>query len=83
MLTLLHMLNPLQTWNNLPEVDRSADTLASFKHLLTLDTSKVPKYYRCCEEIWNKSYLHVLEQNGCSKRDSQTLQKIQNEQPAL
>ena len=36
----------LQAWNNLPEVVRSADTLASFKHLLTRYASKVPTYYR-------------------------------------
>ena len=41
----------LQAWNNLPEIVRSADTLASFKPLLTFDTSKVPKYYRCGDII--------------------------------
>ena len=41
----------LQLWNILPVVVRSADTLASFKPLLTLDTSKVPKYYRCGDII--------------------------------
>ena len=35
----------LQALNNLPEAVCSADTLASFKHHLTLDTPKVPKYH--------------------------------------
>ena len=35
----------LQAWNNLPGAVRSADTLASFKDHLTLDTPKVAKYY--------------------------------------
>ena len=37
----------IQAWNNLPDSIRSADILAAFKHLLTLDTPKVPKYYFC------------------------------------
>ena len=35
----------IQAWNNLPDSIRSADTLATFKHLLTLDTPLVPNYY--------------------------------------
>ena len=33
----------IQAWNNLPDSVRSADTLAASKHLLTLDTLKIPK----------------------------------------
>ena len=33
----------IQAWNNLPDSIRSANTLATFKHLLTQDTPKVPK----------------------------------------
>ena len=35
----------IQAWNNLPDSIRSADTHATFKHLLTLETPKVLKYY--------------------------------------
>ena len=38
-----YLPSTLQPWNNLPEAVRSADTLASIKHVHTLDTPKVPK----------------------------------------
>ena len=38
--SILH--SALTAWNNLPEAVRSAETLTSFKQLLTLDTPKVP-----------------------------------------
>ena len=37
----------IQAWKTLSDSVRSADALATFKHLLTLDTPKVPKYYFC------------------------------------
>ena len=37
----------IQAWNNLADSVRSADNLAKFKHLLALDTPKVPNYYFC------------------------------------
>ena len=48
----------MQAWNNLPDSVRTADTLATFKHLLTLYTPKVPKYYFCCDKF-TKSYAHA------------------------
>ena len=35
----------IKAWNNLSVSVRSADNLASFEHIHTLDTPKVPKYY--------------------------------------
>ena len=54
----------LQTWNDLPEAVRSADTLAAFKHLLTLDTPKVPTYYDCDDRLDQIS--HTRLRNECS-----------------
>ena len=48
-----------QAWNNLPEAVRSADTLAAFKHLLTLDTPKVPKYYDCGDRLDQNSHTRL------------------------
>ena len=54
----------LQAWNNLPEAVRSADTLAAFKHLLTLDTPKVPTYYDCGDRL--DQILHTRLRTECS-----------------
>ena len=37
----------IKAWNNLPDLIRPADTLATCKHILTQDTPKVAKYYFC------------------------------------
>ena len=50
--------------NNLPDSIRSADTLATFKHLLTQDTPKVPKYYFCGERF--NQVLHTRLRTECS-----------------
>ena len=47
----------IQAWHTIPVSVRSAYTLASFKHLLTLDTPKVPKYY-CCGNRLNQG-VHI------------------------
>ena len=47
----------IQAWNNLPDLLRPAATLATFKHILTQDTHKVPKYY-CCGDRFNQ-VLHT------------------------
>ena len=49
----------LQAWNNLPEAVRSADTLGAFKHLLTLDTPKVPAYYDCGDRLDQISHTRL------------------------
>ena len=51
----------LQAWNNLPEAVRSADTLAAFKHVLTLDTPnpKVPTYYECGDRLDQISHTRL------------------------
>ena len=49
----------LQAWNNLPEAFRSADTLGAFKHLLTLDTPKVPAYYDCGDRLDQISHTRL------------------------
>ena len=54
----------LQAWNNLPEAVRSADTLAAFKHLLTLDTPKVPTYYDYGDRL--DQILHTRFRTECS-----------------
>ena len=54
----------LQAWINLPEAVRSADALASFKHLLILDTPKVPKYYHCGDRL--EQILHTRLRTECS-----------------
>ena len=54
----------IQAWNNLPDSVRYADTLATFKHLLTLDTPKVLIYYFCGDRF--KQVLHTRLQTECS-----------------
>ena len=54
----------IQAWNNLPDSIRSADTLATFKHLLTQDTPKVPKYYFCGDRFFQ--VLHTRLRTECS-----------------
>ena len=54
----------IQAWNNLPDSIRSADTLATFKHLLTQDTPKVPKYYFCGDRFYQ--VLHTRLRTECS-----------------
>ena len=54
----------VQAWNWLPGAVCSADTLASFKHHLTLDTPKVPKYYHCCDRL--ERILHTRLRTECS-----------------
>ena len=54
----------LQAWNNLPEAVQSADTLAAFKHFLTLDTPKVPTYYDCGDRL--DQILHTRLRTECS-----------------
>ena len=54
----------IQAWNNLPDSIRSADTLTTFKHLLTLDTPKVPKYYFCGDRF--NQVLHTRLRTECS-----------------
>ena len=54
----------IQAWNNLPDSVISADTLATFKHLLTLDTPKVPKYYFCDNRL--NHVLHIRLRTECS-----------------
>ena len=49
----------LQAWNNLPEAVRSADTLAAFKHLITLDTPKVSTYYDCGDRLDQISHTRL------------------------
>ena len=49
----------IQAWNNLPEAVRSADTLGAFKHLLTLDTTKVPAYYDCGDRLDQISHTRL------------------------
>ena len=41
------LLSTIQAWKSLSDSVRSADALATFKHLLTLDTPKVPTLYFC------------------------------------
>ena len=57
------LLSSLQAWINLPKAVRSADTLASFKHLLTPDTSKVPKYHYCGDRL--EQILHTRLRTEC------------------
>ena len=54
----------LQAWNNLPESVRPADTLAAFKHFLTLDTPKVPTYYDCGDRL--DQILHTRLRTECN-----------------
>ena len=54
----------IQAWNNLPDSIRSADTLATFKYLLTQDTPKVPKYYFCGNRF--NQVLHTRLRTECS-----------------
>ena len=54
----------IQACNNLPDSTRSADTPATFKHLLTLDTPKVPKYYFCGDRF--NQVLHTRQRTECS-----------------
>ena len=54
----------IQAWNNLPDSIRSADTLATFKHLLTQDTPKVPKYYFYGDRFYQ--VLHTRLRTECS-----------------
>ena len=54
----------IQAWNNLPDLIRPADTLATFKHILTQDTPKVAKYY-FCDDRFNQ-VLHTRLQTECS-----------------
>ena len=54
----------IQAWNNLPDSIRSSDTLATFKHLLTQDTPKVPKYYFCGDRFYQ--VLHTRLRTECS-----------------
>ena len=54
----------IQAWNNIPDSVRSADTLATFKHLLTQDTPKVPKYYFCGDRF--NQVLHTRLRTECS-----------------
>ena len=49
----------MEAWNNQPEAVRSADTLAAFKHLLTLDTPKVAAYYDCGDRLDQISHTHL------------------------
>ena len=49
----------LQAWNNLPAAVRSADTPAAFKHLLTLNTHKVPTYYDCGDRLDQISHTRL------------------------
>ena len=58
------LLSTIQVWINLPDSVGSADTLATFKHLLTLGTSKVPKYYFCGDRFYQ--VLHTRLQTECS-----------------
>ena len=52
----------IQAWNNLPDSIRSADTLATFQHLLPQDTPKVPKYFFVVTDS-TKYYTHAYKQN--------------------
>ena len=61
----------LQAWNNLPESVRSADTLAAFKHFLTLDTPKVPTYYDCGDRL--DQILHTRLRTECSSLNQHLL----------
>ena len=54
----------LQACNNLPEAVQSADTLAAFKHLLTLDAHKVPTYYDCGDR--QNQISHTRLRTECS-----------------
>ena len=52
----------IQSWNNLPDSVRSADTLATFNHLLTMDTLKVTKYFFCDDRL--NRVLHTCLKNN-------------------
>ena len=56
----LFLPSTLQAWNNLPGAVRSADTLASFKHLLTLDHDTKSTQILSVVINWKTSYIHVL-----------------------
>ena len=54
----------IQACNNLSDSIRSADTLATLKHLFTQDTPKVSKYYFCGDRIYQ--VLHTRLRTECS-----------------
>ena len=68
----------LQAWNNLPEAVQSADTLAAFKHFLTLDTPKVPTYYDYGDRL--DQILHTRLRTECSSLNQHLLRRnlVQN-----
>ena len=61
----------LQAGNNLSEAVRSADTLAAFKHLLTLDAPKVPTYYDCGDRL--NQISHTRLRTECSSLNQHIL----------
>ena len=61
------------TWNNLPVTIKSATTIASFKHMLAQNNTRIPEYYFEGERMLQ--ILHTRLRTECSSLNEQLFRR--------